>query len=119
MTELIVLPARRGTALRLAQGQRLKIVNTHGTQVVDCWALIPGDPQEHMSMPHSRNAWYRLVPRPGDPLVTNRRRAVPSTWRPGLSRKLRGELRQGGAAARHCDVAAAAAQSLHECADQG
>jgi len=76
MTELIVLPARTGTALRLAQGQRLKIVNTHGTQVVDCWALIPGDPQEHMSMPHSRNAWYRLVPRPGDPLVTNRRRTI-------------------------------------------
>lgn len=76
MTELTVLPARSGAAFRLPQGHRLKIVNTHGTQVVDCWALVPGDPAEHMSMPHSRNVWYRLAPRPGDLLVTNRRRAI-------------------------------------------
>ena len=76
MPELITLPARTGAAFRLPQGRRLKIVNTHGTQVVDCWALVPDDPAEHMSMPHSRNAWYRLVPKVGDPLVTNRRRAI-------------------------------------------
>jgi uncharacterized protein YcgI (DUF1989 family) len=76
MTDLVVLPARSGVAFRLARGQKLKIVNTHGTQVVDCWAMAPDDSAEHMSMPHSRNAWYRLVPRPGDPLVTNRRRTI-------------------------------------------
>jgi uncharacterized protein len=76
MPELTTLPARTGAAFRLPQGRRLKIVNTHGTQVVDCWALVPSDPAEHMSMPHSRNAWYRLVPKPGDPLVTNRRRTI-------------------------------------------
>jgi uncharacterized protein len=76
MTELITLPARSGVAFRLPQHRVLRIVNTHGTQVVDCWALVPDDPAEHMSMPHSRNVWYRLVPRPGDPLVTNRRREI-------------------------------------------
>jgi uncharacterized protein YcgI (DUF1989 family) len=76
MTDLVVLSARSGVAFRLARGRKLKVVNTHGTQVVDCWALAPDDPAEHMSMPHSRNAWYRLVPRPGDPLVTNRRRTI-------------------------------------------
>src|SRR5262249_12623403 len=73
MDGMTVLPACAGVALRLRRGQRLQIVNTHGTQVVDCWALNLDDLSEHMSMPHSRNHWYRLVPRPGDVLVTNLR----------------------------------------------
>ena len=70
------LAARSGVAFRLAQGERLRIINTHGTQVVDFWALVPGDLAEHLSMPHSRNAWYRLCPRAGDELLTNRRRTI-------------------------------------------
>lgn len=70
------LPARTGTALRLQQGDRLKIVNTHGSQVVDCWALNAADPAEHMSMQHCRNLWYRLAPRAGDLLVTNLRNPI-------------------------------------------
>lgn len=73
---LTTLSARSGTALRLARGERLRIVNTHGTQVVDFWALLPADPGEHLSMPHCRNAWYRLGPRVGDPLLSNRRRVL-------------------------------------------
>ena len=76
MDGMTVLPACAGVALRLRRGQRLQIVNTHGTQVVDCWALNPADLREHMSMPHSRNHWYRLVPRPGDLLVTNLRNPI-------------------------------------------
>jgi len=76
MDSMTVLPARTGVAFRLRRGERLQIVNTHGTQVVDCWALNPADLREHMSMPHSRNHWYRLVPRPGDLLVTNLRNPI-------------------------------------------
>lgn len=76
MTEQIILKAGTGTAMRLARGQGLRIVNTYGTQVVDCWALNVADPAEHLSMPHCRNHWYRLVPRPGDLLVTNRRNPI-------------------------------------------
>ena len=54
----------------------LRIVNTHGTQVVDLWALVDGDVLESMSMPHCRNPWYRLAPRPGDVFVTNLRRPI-------------------------------------------
>ncbi len=72
----ITLPARTGMALRLRQGDRLKIVNTHGSQVVDCWALNAGDLTEHMSMQHCRNQWYRLAPRVGDLLVTNLRNPI-------------------------------------------
>jgi len=76
MPEQATLKASTGTAIRLKRGQRLAIVNTHGTQVVDCWALNAGDPGEHMSMPHCRNQWYRLIPRPGDLLVTNLRNPI-------------------------------------------
>ncbi len=33
--ELQVIPARRGRAVRLAKGQTIQIINTHGQQVVD------------------------------------------------------------------------------------
>ena len=52
--------------MRLGTGDRLRIVNTHGSQVVDLWAMAADDVLESMSMPHSRNPWFRLAPRPGD-----------------------------------------------------
>ena len=76
MDGFTTLPARTGTALRLRRGERAKIVNTHGSQVVDCWALNAEDLAEHMSMHHCRNHWYRLVPRVGDLLVTNLRNPI-------------------------------------------
>ena len=71
-----VLPARTGVALRLDSGDRLRVVNTYGTQVVDLWAMAADDVLESMSMPHSRNPWFRLAPRPGDTFVTNLRRPI-------------------------------------------
>jgi uncharacterized protein YcgI (DUF1989 family) len=76
MSDLETLAARTGVAFRLAQGDRLRIVNTHGKQVVDMWAMVDGDVLESMSMPHCRNPWYRLAPRPGDVFVTNLRRPI-------------------------------------------
>ncbi|OAB55142.1 aminomethyltransferase [Phormidium willei BDU 130791] len=74
--ETYAVPARHGRAVRLHRGERLKIVNTHGTQVCDAWAFAAADPAEFLSMEHLR-AWIdRLAPRPGDPLVTNRRRPI-------------------------------------------
>jgi hypothetical protein len=70
------VPARHGRAVRLDAGQRLKVINTHGIQVVDFWAFSAQNPAEFMSMEHLR-AWIgRLIPRPGDELVTNRRRPI-------------------------------------------
>src|SRR2546429_4405959 len=34
-----LIPARHGRAVRLDQGQHLKIINTYGTQVCDMWAF--------------------------------------------------------------------------------
>ena len=70
------IPARGGRALRLGAGAALRLINTHGTQVVDTWAFNAADLAECMSMEHSRAAIGRLVPRPGDSMVTNRRRPI-------------------------------------------
>lgn len=74
--ELIRLPARRGVALRLKQGQTLKVVNTHGKQVVDTWAFNPADLADAMSMEHSRAFWLKLNPGEGDSLLTNKRQKI-------------------------------------------
>ena len=73
---MIEIPARQGKAVRLGRGQRGRIINTRGQQVVDTWALNNQELTEFMSMEHSRVAIGRLVPAIGDTLVTNRRRPI-------------------------------------------
>ena len=73
---MIEIPARRGKAVHLRRGQRAKIVNTHGQQVVDTWAFVADNLGEFMSMEHSRVAMGRIIPALGDALVTNRRRPI-------------------------------------------
>ena len=73
---MIEIPARCGRAVRVRQGQRVKVVNTKGQQVVDTWAFTAGDMREFMSMEHSRVAIGRIIPGIGDKLVTNRRRPI-------------------------------------------
>ncbi|QBD79874.1 urea carboxylase-associated family protein [Ktedonosporobacter rubrisoli] len=71
-----IVPARQGRAVRLAQGQRLKIINTYGSQVCDFWAFNASSPREFLSMEHLRTWLSRLTPVVGDPLVTNHRRTI-------------------------------------------
>ena len=75
-SELHTIPARCGRAARLSQGQSIKIINTHGQQVVDTWAFSTEDLTEFMSMEHIRPTLTRIFPRAGDDLVTNRRRPI-------------------------------------------
>ena len=70
------IPARRGKATYLRHGQSIRIVNTHGAQVVDTWAFTAGMLTEFMSMEHTRATLTRLVPKVGDGLYTNRRRKI-------------------------------------------
>jgi uncharacterized protein YcgI (DUF1989 family) len=71
-----VVPARGSATQRLTAGQRVKVINTAGTQVVDCWAFTLADTGEFMSMEHTRVELGRVCPRTGDPLYTNRRRPI-------------------------------------------
>ena len=73
---LVTIPARRGKAARVREGQVVKVINTRGQQVVDTWAFNAQDITEFMSMEHSRAAMQKIVPEVGDTLVTNRRRPI-------------------------------------------
>jgi len=71
-----VIPAGEGRAVRLEAGQRLKVINTHGTQVVDMWAFAADDFEDRMSMHHTHSCVRRLVPRPGESFFTYTRRPI-------------------------------------------
>jgi uncharacterized protein len=67
------LAARSGIAIHLATMDELVVTNTHGQQVVDTWALAPGDLSRFASAPHTWMRTGRLTFRLGDELVdTNR-----------------------------------------------
>ena len=76
MSDIQTIPARQGKATRLKAGQRIKIINTHGTQVVDTWAFCDGDMSEYMAMDATRAFNLHIRPQIGDHLVTNRRRTL-------------------------------------------
>nr|WP_249136863.1 urea carboxylase-associated family protein [Bradyrhizobium tropiciagri] len=76
MTRARLIPARNGVAARVDAGETVTVVNTHGKQVVDTWAFNARDTDEFMSMEHSRASMLRLIPRVGDTMTTNRRRAI-------------------------------------------
>jgi uncharacterized protein YcgI (DUF1989 family) len=75
-SEIFTIPARRGRAARLSKGQAIKIINTHGQQVVDTWCFNAEDLTEFMSMEHLRPTIGSIFPRKGHELVTNRRRPI-------------------------------------------
>jgi uncharacterized protein YcgI (DUF1989 family) len=72
----VTIPARKGKATFVAKGQRIKIINTHGQQVVDTWAFNRADLSEFMSMEHSRAGMLKIVPGIGDSMLTNHRRPI-------------------------------------------
>ena len=71
-----VIPAGYARAAYLPKGSRIKVINTPGTQVVDCWAFNVSNTSEFMSMEHCRVAFERYRPLKGDTMVTNQRRRI-------------------------------------------
>jgi uncharacterized protein YcgI (DUF1989 family) len=76
MPKTTTVPAGHGKAVRLEAGQSVKLINTYGTQVVDCWAWNAYDLQEHMCMEASRVWNQRLNPLVGDTFVTTSRHPI-------------------------------------------
>lgn len=62
-----------GKAVPLNKGQKLKLVNTFGSQVVDTWALNAHDTSEYLSVEHTRRMIGALFPEKGSTLYSNRR----------------------------------------------
>ena len=76
MSGLRTIPARSGKAAFARKGQKVKVVNTHGQQVVDSWAFARHDLREFMSMEHTRATLTKMIPEVGDALYSNRRRPI-------------------------------------------
>jgi uncharacterized protein YcgI (DUF1989 family) len=72
----VTIPARKGKAAFVAKGQRVKVINTHGQQVVDAWAFSRADMSEFMSMEHTRSGLQKLIPGLGDAMLSNHRRPI-------------------------------------------
>jgi uncharacterized protein YcgI (DUF1989 family) len=83
MSDLIKVPARCGKAHRVARGQHIQIVNTHGSQVVDTWAFNANDLGEWMSMEHTRATIDKMMPDLGEAFLTICEQPWPNwVWNP-------------------------------------
>ena len=74
--EIVTIPARGGKAVSIRQGMAVKVINTHGEQVVDTWAFKAGDLSEFMSMDATRATLKKLIADVGDSYLSNRRRPI-------------------------------------------
>lgn len=76
MLQSFTIPARSGVAHAVAKGQKIKLINTHGEQVVDTWAYNANDISEYMSMEATRTTIQKMRPGVGDVLYTNNRNPI-------------------------------------------
>jgi len=73
---ITTIPARQGKAAFVEEGQRIKVINTHGLQVIDTWAFRKEDLGEFMSMEHSRPNFMKIRPKIGESFFSNQRRPI-------------------------------------------
>ena len=76
LPERITIPASHASAAFVKKGKKVRVINTHGTQVVDCWAFNAANTAEYMSMEHCRVAFERYRPKRCDTMVTNLRKPI-------------------------------------------
>ena len=86
-SEMQLIKARHGRSIRLSEGQRLRVYNPSGSQVVDFFAFSPttlgrssdtssSEQLEYLSVAQTRVFNLRLIPQPNDVLVSNLRRPM-------------------------------------------
>jgi uncharacterized protein YcgI (DUF1989 family) len=68
--------ASRGRAFKMKAGQYACIINTHGNQVVDTWAVATGDAGETSSMDHTRSVNSNIFFTEGMAVISSRRRPM-------------------------------------------
>jgi len=73
---VIDVPAREGRGVRVAAGQRFRVIDVEGGQVADTFAFRADDVSEYHSAEHTRAYVSRLFPRVGEHFVTNHRRPI-------------------------------------------
>ncbi len=72
----ITLTARTAAAFEVPRDGGLRVTNTHGSQVVDTWAITTGPSRRQLSMPHTRVILNRVSVRAGDQLFDDARQPI-------------------------------------------
>jgi uncharacterized protein YcgI (DUF1989 family) len=70
------LKAGHGVAVHLRAGEALSVINLHGNQVVDAWAINPANSDECSALEHTRSVNSNLFFERGMRLVSNLRRPM-------------------------------------------
>jgi uncharacterized protein YcgI (DUF1989 family) len=76
VSETFQVPGGEGRAALVRSGEQFLVVDAEGGQVGDLFAFAADDLHEFASAEHTRMAIAKLFPRPGDPVMTNRRRPI-------------------------------------------
>jgi uncharacterized protein len=76
MIETVEVPGGEGRAVLVREGQCVRAVDVAGGQVGDLFAFAAGNPDEYASASHTRVGIAKMFPRPGDLVLTNRRRPI-------------------------------------------
>jgi uncharacterized protein YcgI (DUF1989 family) len=76
VTGTVRVPGGEARAAFVGEGQCFRVVDVAGGQVGDLFVFTAADPGEFASASHTRVAIGKLFPRPGDPVLTNRRRPI-------------------------------------------
>lgn len=76
MADKSIIPARKGKAVFLNEGQSIRVIDTYGSQVVDTWIFNQNDLNEFQSNEHTRPTLLNMNFRPGDLLYTNKRQPI-------------------------------------------
>ncbi|WP_297845497.1 urea carboxylase-associated family protein [Pseudomonas sp.] len=71
-----ILKATRGIAIKLCKGEAISVINLHGNQVVDAWAVNLTDASECSAMEHTRSINSNMFFDKGMTLVSNLRRPM-------------------------------------------
>jgi uncharacterized protein YcgI (DUF1989 family) len=74
--DALIVPPGEGRAVRVPSGARFRVVDVEGGQVADLFAFVDGPAAEWMSAEHTRPGIGRLFPKPGDVILSNRRRPM-------------------------------------------
>ncbi len=77
VVESVLVSAGQARAVGVNAGQYVHVVDVEGGQVGDLFAFAAADESEFASAEHTRVEIRKLFPRPGDPVLTNRRRPIP------------------------------------------
>src|SRR5215469_8301146 len=76
VVDSVLVPPGEGRAVLVRAGHEVRVVDVEGGQVGDLFAVAATDPGEYASAGHTRVAIRKLFPRPGDPVLSNRRRPI-------------------------------------------